>query len=361
MKIQRTSFCVVVPVALALLLSACEGPQPAADPGRTIPVSVLVREAKSGITQEHPPLDPSRVTGEIARSLRIARVFSEVVTAEELEAKGSRSGRPDYICEVEVRGTYLSAKNSVVTNMALLSTFLWFMALIPGWFIDDRLYPNTDVEVEARLLPAGNGGDAKPSLVEVVPAKNLTLDFWRRAATWQYFVDLILPPFWMDDPEVVAESLPEAAIWKVRREMAEKFRRDWPAAALRGDPGCILVLDSPGGAIEVEDGRIDLQGYLAARSPMRELIIRNTQEKILLKMDRRILDPFLVPRNSENEKEREAWNAIEARLGPQSPSPQMLYSFNPLFVPATSSDRIHLEVQLEGGVRPARFTVFLQR
>src|SRR6266545_1107890 len=204
---------------LFILAAGCRSADPDRDPERTIPVSVQVRASPK---RSEAPLNAEFLAGELAAAFRAGSIFSEVRSDD-----GSRPGfsplPADYLCEVEVRGATLRPDHSETTERAILSTVAWFFTVFPAWWIADRLYPASDVEVRATFLPAGEGnsGKAVPVLSENLPLNNLELDLRRRGNAWQHLLSLLLPPFWMEDAAVAERGLREEAVRVARVSLPE--------------------------------------------------------------------------------------------------------------------------------------------
>jgi hypothetical protein len=341
-------------LALLLFLPACRGPEPARDRGRAIPVSVAVRAAPwTGPGGSRPPLDPRRLAQEVAESFRRASVFAEVAGPPEQARDGSQ---PDAVLELEVRGRRLGAEGSQVNPKAVLSTLLWFLTGFGNWWIDDRSYPLSDVEVHARLLSAG-GPRARPLLEEAFTFSDLELDLWRRATPAQHLLALLLPSFWIEDGERAAAALQGEAKRRVRFELAESLRRRWAGAALRGEPGCFLVLDPPGGAPAPGGGTVDLRGWIAARAPLRQVRLLDAEGRAIARSEGRALAALSVPYEGRGEAEKRAWEAVQGRLGPAAPPPQAVYRLERSGL--RGEEALRIEAWVEGQAAPARFTIAL--
>jgi len=339
---------------LFILAAGCRSADPDRDPERTIPVSVQVRASPK---RSEAPLNAEFLAGELAAAFRAGSIFSEVRSDD-----GSRPGfsplPADYLCEVEVRGATLRPDHSETTERAILSTVAWFFTVFPAWWIADRLYPASDVEVRATFLPAGEGnsGKAVPVLSENLPLNNLELDLRRRGNAWQHLLSLLLPPFWMEDAAVAERGLREEAVRVARVSLPEGVRKDWPGAALASDSGAILILDPPRPAIEARGGRADLSAWLAARGPLLALRVFGEDGAILGKFDRPALQALLVPPERTGGPAQRGWQAVRDRLGESSRRPQALYHLELKELEVGTNGRIRVEGWTNEKI-PARFTV----
>jgi len=341
--------------AAAVLLAACGGPQPAPDPARAVPAAVLVRAAPRNPGAPEQPLDPKAVALQVAEGLEKAGAFTEVISGEGRE--GEVPPEADYICEVSVRGSGFNPEDSQATDMAFLSTFVWFMSLFPAWWIPDRVYTGSDIEARAAFFPASGEGSNRPVLVEWVPLNNMTLGLVDRGATWQFFLTLILPPFWMDSPPRAQSGLESQALSKVRVAVADGVRGDWPGAALGSEEGCFLVLDPPGTAVPVREGKAGIHGWIAARAPLSELEVLDGGGKVLRSLDAAALKALAVSRKGT--EGRLAWRDVEDRLAEGAPRPGALVRLDLEGLPVTGDRALRMKVSVNPR-RPASFTLRLE-
>jgi hypothetical protein len=339
---------------LLLLASGCRSADPSPDPERTIPVSVLIRAAPERDGQDG-PLDASLLAGELAEAFRTGLIFSEV-RGEDGPQAGFSPVPADYVCEVEVRGGTFRADRSEATDRAILSTIVWFFTVFPSWWIADRLYPASDVEVRASFFPAaGHPGRPAAVIIESLPLNNLELDLRQRGNLWQHLLSLLLPPFWMEDKTVVENGLREEAVRWARMSLAEGVRRDWPAALLGSEPGSILILDPPRPAIGPRGARADLSAWLASRAPLLELRVFGEDGSVLTRLDRKALQALLV-RPGRGEEERRGFEAVKDRLGGAPLRPQALYRLELKGLAVGRSGSIRIEAWIDEKT-PGRFTV----
>jgi hypothetical protein len=345
--------------ALALCLAGCGGPSIRPDPVRAIPASVAVRVAAASGPADSPeaegtsvlPFVASRVASAVASGLREGKIFAEVFTAG-----GSARPEADYLCDVSVRGTIDG--ESRLTWLAIPSTLVWFPTVFPAWWIPDRAYPGTDVEVRAVLSPARKG--AGPILAASFRMAGPKLPLIDRAATWHYLLSLLLPPFWMSDEERARGGLADLAAARAGAAIPEDLRSNWPSAAVVSESGCVLILDPRGTSIAVEDGRADLRGWLGARKPIREVQVLDGRGKILRRLDARALKGFDVGGlDGEGPGGPAAWKAVEERFGPGGPRPDKVYRLDLEGLPADRFDV--LRIQAWTAEEPACFTVRLSR
>jgi hypothetical protein len=343
---------------IGLGLAACQGPEVEADPARQVPASILVRPVTGG---KKPAIDPMLLARQVAEGLREAQVFSEVrLEGEEGAAAEGPGGPPDYICALEVSGTGFRPDISEATNRAFLSSFLWFLAIFPAWWIDDRVYNGSDVVIQAHYTRPGAGPSDRRLLEEVVPTNQLELDLLRRGATWQFFLSIILPPFWMDSTEKAGKSLPIQASTTARTEIAERTRKDWPRAALLAEPGAFLALDPPAAG----DGlrrKADLAGWILARAPLFEVRVLDQGQRELLRIDRAGLQKLSVPLAGGGADSRRLGELIDARLGGATPLLGAAYRLDLRGLRSGASERIHVLARLGSDAPPATFTVKLEK
>ncbi len=356
----------LIPILSLLALSpcGCHGPTIQADPAREIPSSVLVRAAPSGTAPAvPPPLDPRLLAARIADGLRAGAVFSEVRGTATGPSRGEEADAspPDYICEVEVKGKGFRPEDSSATSRAILSTFLWWCAVFPAWWIDDRMYPGCDVEVRARFYPAGPGRTSRPVLAEAVPPDGIELDLLRRGATWQFFLSIVVPPFWMDDPGEAEKALEAEAVSRARREIAGMVRKDWPAAALLGDSGCFLVLDPDFHPVEVSGGKASIAGWILARSPLKEVRVSADDGRVLRTLRGNGLKDLAVSLDGSREEDRRAGRVIRERLGAGTPLPRAVVRLSLDGLEVGRSERVRIAAQLASDAPPGGFTVPIAR
>jgi hypothetical protein len=343
---------------ICLGLPACQGPEPEADPARQVPASVLVRPVAGG---KKSVVDPMLLARQVADGLRQAQVFSEVKLEGEEDAEaGGPDGTPDYICALEASGTGFRPDISEATNRAFLSSFLWFLAIFPAWWIDDRVYNGSDVVIQAHFTRAGAAPSDRRILEEVVPTNQLELDLLRRGATWQFFLSIILPPFWMDSAAKAGESLPIQAAASARTEIAERARKDWPRAALLAEPGAFLMLDPPASA----DGlrrKADLAGWILARAPLFEVRVMDQGRREILRIDRAGLQKLTVPLAGTGADSRRLKELIDERLGGATPLIGAAYRLDLRGLPVGGSSRVHVTSRLGPEAPPATFTITLEK
>jgi hypothetical protein len=348
---------------VSLALAACGGPSVRPDPARAIPASVIVLPAApSPLAVDPSPPDPddppphaidgAAAARAVAAGLREGGVFALVHPAG-----GGADPEADYICEVSVRGR-IDGESSP-TWMAVPSTIVWFPTVFPAWWIPDRAYPGTEVEVRAVLTPNRKG--ALPILAATFRIAGPKLPFVDRGVPWQYLLSLVLPPFFMSDRERAREGLDDLVAARAGAAIPEDLRSDWPAAAVMSQPGCILILDPRGASIAVEDERADLRGWLGARKPPREVQVQDGQGRVLRRLDARTLEGLDVGgADGERPEAHAAWAAVEERFGPGGPRPERVYRLDLKGLPAP--DRLEvLRVQAWIAEEPASFTVRLSR
>ena len=203
----------------------------------TIPSTLSVRgvAAKPGRGGAQIPLDARKVAGDVERTLKERGTFW-------FPTDGARpKGRPeaDYVLEIEPRGRGFDARVSHVTGMAALSSVVWFLTVFPAWWIPDRVYDGSDVELVARVAPSTQR-DA--TLLQHVAGPYVeTLDLWSRGVEWQFLLSLFLPPFWMDDPPTAEIALAASLSGRAGVEIAEEIERDWPVQLLRSGRAYVVL------------------------------------------------------------------------------------------------------------------------
>ncbi len=345
-------FRTLVALLFSFPLVSCSPVETLDRAGPPLPASVVVRAARGA--GGRPALREWLAAGDLAREvaagLKETGVFSDVRLDGESEEGPERAA--DFICEVESSWEGVLVGQSRANGKAYLSSLLWLLLFFPSWWVDDRDYP-VDGAVHARFIPrSGAAADAGRSVdSEFMPIEDMRLDLWRRGATEHFWLSLLLPTFWMEDPHVAYGALHAEALRRVRENLPRKLQDAWPAASFRAEPGCVLLTEL------LKDGQFE--GWLAARRPIAELkATADYKGTRANKLMTRLGPKDLVAAKSSSD----GWAFMAERLGPSAPRPAWLYR-----VVLDTPDRdveglpglpfVRIEVRLDGSAATARFTI----
>jgi len=342
----------LVALLLSFPLVSCSPVETSDRSAPRLPASILVRAAPA--SGGRPALREWLAAGDLARE--VAAGLEETSYFSDVRLDGEGEGGPraasDFICEVESSWDGVLVGQSQANGKAYLSSVLWLLLFFPSWWVDDRDYP-VDGAVHARLIPHSGAATAGGRSVdpEILPIGDVELDLWRRGASEHFWLSLLVPTFWMEDPHVAHSALHAEALRRVREKLPGILGRAWPANALQAEPGCVLLTET------LMDGRFE--GWLAARRPIAELRAtsdyRGTRANKLLT---RLGPKDLVAEKSSSD----GWAFMAERLGPSAPRPDWLYR-----VVLDTPDRdaeghpglpfVRMEVRLDGSAATARFTI----
>ena len=196
------------------LVAGCGGTAKQADPARALPFSVRLKEVDVTEAAELFDTDSTALRIELAKALSDAGIFTRVFP----DTKEYADTPADLDLKIEIRGEDFG-KGSPTTTGAVFSTVTWLLAGHLSWFIDNRVYPTSDVTmaVSARTAEEGVAEDAEPLAGDVfrdmLAVQNLSLSFIERADTKDWFFNILMPP-WLGDGDEKAreESLAERTI-----------------------------------------------------------------------------------------------------------------------------------------------------
>jgi hypothetical protein len=287
---------------LATGLAACSGPERRAGTAEALPFTARVKEvrlrgpAPADAGDDEPaapkaPVIPARfgaapaLTRAFARALEEKGIFTRVVTEADRETPA------DLDIEIEIAGQDFGPGEATFWG-AFSSTVVWLLAGHLSWFLDNRVYPHSDVILYLTVRPAVNpvvrpagagrpapaGGPAAPAgsppawlggpgqgALEEAPSparraaprvgsapqaeagglpaalfqdalrlRSLGLSFLERADMRYWFFNILLPPWWDDgDPEKAGESLVQRTVDFFRDTEPERIGLGFPGSYYR--------------------------------------------------------------------------------------------------------------------------------
>ena len=211
--------------------------------GGKLPFVVRVKEVvppKINRDEAVPALFPSDTTQNLADALQ--KIFVGVVIED-----GSNR-RADLEIEVRIVGSDFGKGKSRIPYAAL-STLLWFAAGHLSWFIEDRVYGESEFVVRTTItiysIPPAIEAPSDVVYSDVFVRDDLRLNNWERSRTsvGQALLNIIVPPWVLPgDPEVAGTSLAEKYLELFAREQIEFIRSDLPDRHLTA-LDCFLVHD----------------------------------------------------------------------------------------------------------------------
>jgi hypothetical protein len=160
---------------------------------------------------------------------------------------------------------------------AILSTIAWLFTGHLSWFIDNRTYPESKVLMSVRIRRPDDGpraGEAeaaataeskRPLFQDPLPLKGLALPFVERAEPANWFLNIVVPPWWGDaSPEAAGGSLAEKSMDFFAEQAPTRIAERLPAAYF-GEAQTYLIFDRAGNRL-----------LIASQQALRRLTISST-------------------------------------------------------------------------------------
>jgi hypothetical protein len=225
-------------------------------------------------------LPRAEIEGELLRGLGEYQVFSDLVVSDlgdVYAACESEEADLMVILRIDDLVRWDEKTTRTVTDMAILGSVIWIATGIGSWWIPEVAFPTSSrMEVAWKRMAGGRGDASSPRpqtpediradfrLRERLSTGEYRLSFWERAKPWgaplAYLTSIVIPPAFVPlrDSEEVAHSLGHAALYDVRRELAQKLRGGYLGAA--GSP-LLFRLEEPrnGGSVQGDRARLRFQ------------------------------------------------------------------------------------------------------
>jgi len=271
----------------AILLSGCGGAAKRVELSRALPFTVHLAEIRapqpkadagdekpSGEDSDATPGVPAvfssnreLMTRRLAEALSARGLFVRVVAEERAEAPA------DLVMEVEIRGEDFGA-GEIMAGGAAASTTVWLFAGPISWMIDDRQYPDSAVTMDVALRrPAGNEeGGQRPLFQDRLFLKGLTLDFFERAESSDYLINILLPPWWGDGtPSVAGESLARKSLEHFVEREPDQILTRLPALYFESVQAFLVHLPEERAVVVISRPRVVQVGVTSGLGGRREI------------------------------------------------------------------------------------------
>ena len=231
--LERTIGALIPALAIALCLggTGCGSTEETVRTEPSLPFVVLVEpltvtpgsDAEPALPLQQPQVD--ELHRKLAAAVRASGIFTRVLT------KAREDLPEDMVLKLGLRGNDFG-EGQVMPGGAAISTFVWLVGGHLSWVIDNRSYPDAKVQLDVTLdravdpdrrTPLGTKGRA--FFKENLSLKGLQLSFHERANADEWFLNIIVPPWWGDgDAGVASDSLVDRA--------TERFQAEVPARIL---------------------------------------------------------------------------------------------------------------------------------
>lgn len=150
----------------------------------------------------HPPrVDEEEFTRALADALMDENVFTYVVTASD------EWDRPvDLEMDVSIHGSDFGEGRATVDG-AIFSTIAWLFVGYGAWYIDNRIYPDSNVILRFSLSAPGGAPDSQ-IFIDRLALKGMELSLSERARPEDWLLALLVPPWIGDgDREITGAAL----------------------------------------------------------------------------------------------------------------------------------------------------------
>ncbi|MEM7231034.1 MAG: hypothetical protein AAF517_02595 [Planctomycetota bacterium] len=195
------------------LCGACASEEVEGPRGPTLPFRVRFQELDApdqySAGERATPVDFSdirSIRSKFAYALSRTGVFAEVVDDPSADA--------DLEFQLRMRGSDFG-EGETEAGSTVFSTLVWILAGHASWSIENRVYSNSDVKLDYRVVFAEESGDllqergfqnAGPGFED----RELRLSLWERAGTGDYFYNIFVPPASLaGDPATASSHLLE--------------------------------------------------------------------------------------------------------------------------------------------------------
>lgn len=329
-----------------LLLAGCEGAAARIEADRSLPFTVRLKnvqppEVDSQAESVTPASyqDMKELTEKLAESLEEAGIFASVITEDQSNIPA------DLEMEIQIRGNAFGPGTFTWTG-DIFSTLAWLFAGHASWYIDNRTFPDSQVNMIVTVREKPQAGGLQPEEGEKalwdhpLPLKGMVLNFAERTDLTNAFLDILIPPWWGDGNRVKAGA-------SLANRTSEFFAKNEPPQILSGLPKeyfsqlkCFLSFDHANEEV-----------IIVSKKALESLAIRpeGNREVLFLPKDELALG------EEDKVKKDELWQRISQRAGIGS---QTDYYYRiPLakFLRTQSSSFIRVEATLTGPEKPRAF------
>lgn len=155
-----------------------------------------------------PAIPPRFESPEVLRErfaivLEESGLFTKVVTSEGAEA------HPDLEIDIDITGDDFG-KGSPTLGASISSTLAWLFTGHLSWLIENRQYPDSNIMLYLTIRVPDENGHMESTIIfrDDLLLNGLELNLLERADTGDWFMSILLPPWWGDGaPEVAGASL----------------------------------------------------------------------------------------------------------------------------------------------------------
>jgi hypothetical protein len=189
-----------------------------------------------------------RFSEAVVNGLEASGTFIRVADAESLaEGRSADISRKasDLIIRVTLEPLVVGGlpRERVHTGPAVFNSVVWFLAMVPAWFMADREYDPV-VRVSFAAMQHGTDLESKPAF----EPKSVELSFNQRSSVAQYVFQVFVPPALVpSDMTSTRESLVAETAARIENEVREYYRERFAIDQVsKGEPFLVPVAEGTG-------------------------------------------------------------------------------------------------------------------